>query len=446
MTRKSRIFLAAFVLAAGLFLAACDEDEPAPVVFERSEPIIFEDEEEEDDDIALYEPAYEEANDPEDAVADFVWQYRTIFGRPLTWRWPASGADFLVFDRATGDEVIFDRATGDEVSANNNRPYLRGMSEAAVFFELFHLNDGDIPSVLVGFQSMIANGPRFVGELHVFENGAYRLFGTFDTPRLFIGADDRIMVSRLDWDVDGDNTLYFIDFDDAAGLFSLTFATGDITWVADDEPWAELRSELWIDGRRAHAMVPLEAMAQRIRDGLTQRFDSEFNPAGDERIERYMHLLNELHRQEQQTTRDLAYQALPAHLWPPLTPGSDWDFFPSGNGFIIQNSSDTMFIWDVALDWNYANQSMRPIVPAAAHRLMELSQAELRIARNEIFARHGRRFADEALQAYFDAQPWYIPRLAPGQEPVLSEIERSNVNLLQYLEQGGDLWNPSRDF
>ena len=39
---------------------------------------------------------------------------------------------------------------------------------------------------------------------------------------------------------------------------------------------------------------------------------------------------------------------------------------------------------------------------------------ELRIARNEIYARHGRRFNDKTLQWYFDAKSWYQGTVAPG--------------------------------
>ena len=39
---------------------------------------------------------------------------------------------------------------------------------------------------------------------------------------------------------------------------------------------------------------------------------------------------------------------------------------------------------------------------------------ELRIARNEIYARHGRRFNDKTLQWYFDAKSWYQGTVVPG--------------------------------
>ena len=66
-----------------------------------------------------------------------------------------------------------------------------------------------------------------------------------------------------------------------------------------------------------------------------------------------------------------------------------------------------------------------------------LSKEECQIARNEIYARHGRRFNDEELQAYFDAQEWYEGTIDPDdfQESVLSDIEIANKNLIVTYEE-----------
>ena len=63
---------------------------------------------------------------------------------------------------------------------------------------------------------------------------------------------------------------------------------------------------------------------------------------------------------------------------------------------------------------------------------------ELRIARNEIYARHGRRFNDKTLQWYFDAKSWYQGTVAPGdfKEFVLNPIEKENVYRISQAEAG----------
>ena len=65
-----------------------------------------------------------------------------------------------------------------------------------------------------------------------------------------------------------------------------------------------------------------------------------------------------------------------------------------------------------------------------------LSAAELRIARNEIYARHGRLFDSEDLQAYFNAQDWYHGTISPAKfdYTVLNDYERYNVNLMKSIE------------
>jgi hypothetical protein len=54
------------------------------------------------------------------------------------------------------------------------------------------------------------------------------------------------------------------------------------------------------------------------------------------------------------------------------------------------------------------------------------------VIRNEIFARHGRRFRDAELQGYFNNQDWYSPIYEPDIFPddLLGDIERQNVQFI----------------
>jgi hypothetical protein len=56
---------------------------------------------------------------------------------------------------------------------------------------------------------------------------------------------------------------------------------------------------------------------------------------------------------------------------------------------------------------------------------------DLRIMRNEIFARRGRRFKNADLRNYFMSQSWYNPRF---DEVQLTEIETRNVEFLRSYE------------
>jgi hypothetical protein len=68
--------------------------------------------------------------------------------------------------------------------------------------------------------------------------------------------------------------------------------------------------------------------------------------------------------------------------------------------------------------------------------LRNLTKNDLRLARNEIYARYGRVFRDASLQRYFDSKSWYrnLPKLPLGVEPTLSQLERSNIELIQVYE------------
>jgi YARHG domain len=58
---------------------------------------------------------------------------------------------------------------------------------------------------------------------------------------------------------------------------------------------------------------------------------------------------------------------------------------------------------------------------------------DLRILRNEVFARHGRRFQTPWLAEYFAEQPWYKPNPA-FRESDISEVEKANLKLIAAVE------------
>lgn len=68
--------------------------------------------------------------------------------------------------------------------------------------------------------------------------------------------------------------------------------------------------------------------------------------------------------------------------------------------------------------------------------LDELSAEELFYARNEIYARCGRLFSDEGLQAYFDSKEWYHGTIPPEEftEDMLNDYERVNAVFIREYE------------
>ena len=68
-----------------------------------------------------------------------------------------------------------------------------------------------------------------------------------------------------------------------------------------------------------------------------------------------------------------------------------------------------------------------------------LDEATLRIAINEIYARHGRRFNAQDLQNYFDSKTWYNGTIAPEafDENVFNDYEKQNIDLMNRIREGG---------
>lgn len=69
--------------------------------------------------------------------------------------------------------------------------------------------------------------------------------------------------------------------------------------------------------------------------------------------------------------------------------------------------------------------------------LIGLNQLQLKIARNEIFARHGRIFESSDLKSYFESKNWYIPIYPGDQFPdnLLSDIEKENASFIGNYEK-----------
>lgn len=79
---------------------------------------------------------------------------------------------------------------------------------------------------------------------------------------------------------------------------------------------------------------------------------------------------------------------------------------------------------------------------------MGMSTWELCLARNEIYARHGRKFKNEKIQEYFDNKDWYEGIYSPEEFDAmtspLNDIERANAETIQSYERaiGSEFLNP----
>lgn len=90
------------------------------------------------------------------------------------------------------------------------------------------------------------------------------------------------------------------------------------------------------------------------------------------------------------------------------------------------------------------NKSSVYVLPGSDSRyystseLNDLSNYELYLARNEIFARHGREFKNQDLRDYFGSMSWYVPKYS-GDEfdsmDLLNDYEKKNADTMLSIEQ-----------
>ena len=108
---------------------------------------------------------------------------------------------------------------------------------------------------------------------------------------------------------------------------------------------------------------------------------------------------------------------------------SDW---------LIRTEELDDYISDSSGDWSY-------MIEGSDYRYLDRAELayftmeELRIARNEIYARHGRMFNDSSLQNYFNSKAWYYPTIPASSfdESVLNQYEKANINLIKDVEANG---------
>ena len=67
--------------------------------------------------------------------------------------------------------------------------------------------------------------------------------------------------------------------------------------------------------------------------------------------------------------------------------------------------------------------------------LTDMTERELKIMRNEIFARHGYIFKTKDMKNYFSAQSWYRPMYSNVTNRI-TIIEKKNIDLIKSFENG----------
>ena len=109
----------------------------------------------------------------------------------------------------------------------------------------------------------------------------------------------------------------------------------------------------------------------------------------------------------------------------------------------MMQQSDTVVQKAVIDTQNLHKDADQYIIPVSmtqtisADSLINMSDNDLWLARNEIYARHGRGFTNEYLQSYFNACSWYerTAETDAFDESVLSQTEKDNLKVIQEAEK-----------
>ena len=118
----------------------------------------------------------------------------------------------------------------------------------------------------------------------------------------------------------------------------------------------------------------------------------------------------------------------------------------SGNKYSLEDHDEEIDVDgenDEKIDDETGDMDKDYILPESNRRkltaddLEELTPRELSYARNEIYARHGRRFQSNELQEYFDSKEWYeIDDSFDDRD--LQGVERANAELIAEYQQANE--------
>ena len=100
-------------------------------------------------------------------------------------------------------------------------------------------------------------------------------------------------------------------------------------------------------------------------------------------------------------------------------------------GFSDIESNKAKKKYDITLPGRFSFASKRPLTK---DELNDYSKRELRIMRNEIFARYGYIFNTKDIKTYFNKKKWYEPS-KNNIDKYLSDLEKDNIKLIKEIEE-----------
>ncbi|MCL2015247.1 MAG: YARHG domain-containing protein, partial [Defluviitaleaceae bacterium] len=306
------------------------------------------------------------------AATEFLSGFTTLF---LDWDEKMGYmSNLLEIDRndfSAWENIIFGHFSQPNLIANlANNPSFNGLSNAGAF-SLLEVDNSGIPLIAIHFENGFHEGSwaGFSTEIFQYINGEYLQIDTItdtasETPlQFFRNTAGQLLLYEEGFPSSFNNSISYITITPAGILREQI-----VEWDFQDEHLFDSVTELG-PGVSLSGLTSLrmESLEEQIRANATPIAQARFN----EIVQNAQNVQN--------------VQSVPAAPPAAATAPDTGLIFASSDSQLIDESS-----------------------------LMATSTENLRIARNEIFARHGRLFVAEDLQSHFNSLPWYNGTIAPA--------------------------------
>lgn len=215
--------------------------------------------------------------------------------------------------------------------------------------------------------------------------------------------------------------------DISVGRWSITNQNGKLLLVANHIPSKDLARIF--DLYDAGNMNPLDTWAKEvfyIAEDLSRELDAEWSiGVGNECVPEYPATLA--------SADIMAYSGTCGYSIPVLS-GEHKDnlsLIVSSGVFGSSNTKIQSPLAAVSTEFIFPDSDIRRLTES---EIAVLTLEELRMARNEIYARHGYIFNSDDLRFYFSKKSWYYPD-ASYDGKTLNQVEKYNVELIQSRER-----------
>lgn len=100
---------------------------------------------------------------------------------------------------------------------------------------------------------------------------------------------------------------------------------------------------------------------------------------------------------------------------------------PATHRVKVQPQRNPNVAWGTQYDWLSTRY-------ATYDDIRNYDRGQIRVLKNSIYARHGRKFKDAQLRSYFNSQSWYRPRYDEVPARQMNKYENANIAFLKKYE------------